>query len=262
MSTKNQKTASKNDESVVDFLQEIAGATESNGFGDMDSSTMAIPFLKLLQDLSPETKIKKPEYIEGAVPGMFINSVTKELYEEVNCVVLAFEHCFNEWTANRGPLIARHPKSAFGKLCINPQDFGKYKTAEGNDLVETYMYYLLIEGREEEGPVCFSATKSLITPCQGWNRLIKSLTFPNGKPAPEHFGKYTLSPIDKANDKGDYKSFKATRNEHDRYITRDQLAHVTTAIASLPSPEKVSHSLQLTEGGSSVSAGKHETTKY
>ena len=257
---KSKKTVEIADEATIDFLSEVAEKENAGaGFGDMDSTTMAIPFLKLLQDLSPEVKKNKTEYVEGAEPGMFINSVTKEIFTEVPCIVLAFEHIFNEWTANRGPLVARHAKSEFSRICINPQDFGRYKTADGNDLVETYMYYLLIVGHEEEGPVCFSATKTQITPSQAWNRMIASLTFPNNTKAPGEYGKYTLVPVAKASDKGDYWSFKAVRHEQDKFITRDQLEFVKREKAALPEPEKVSASLQIAEGNS---AGKGVSTKY
>ena len=146
------------------FLEEIVEEQGANnaGFEDMDSSTMSIPFLKLLQSTSPECKKSNEKYVEGAKPGMFINSVTKELYDECVVMVMAFEHNYCEWTPNRGPLVARHPKEAFSQICINPKEFGRYMTGNGNDLVETYTYYLLIEGAESEGPVCLSLTKTVI----------------------------------------------------------------------------------------------------
>lgn len=43
---------------------------------------MTIPRVDIIQDLSPQHKENKPEYIEGAKPGMLFNSVTGRLYGE------------------------------------------------------------------------------------------------------------------------------------------------------------------------------------
>jgi hypothetical protein len=41
---------------------------------------LTIPRLSMIQDLSPQRKANKPEYIEGAEEGMLFNTVTNELY--------------------------------------------------------------------------------------------------------------------------------------------------------------------------------------
>lgn len=49
--------------------------SENVGFGDL-----ALPRLQIVQDLSPQHKKNKPEYIEGAQIGDLFNTVTNELY--------------------------------------------------------------------------------------------------------------------------------------------------------------------------------------
>ena len=49
------------------------------GLENMDQDDLALPFLKLLQNSSDETKKKHSSYVEGAEPGMFYNTVTKKL---------------------------------------------------------------------------------------------------------------------------------------------------------------------------------------
>jgi hypothetical protein len=46
---------------VIDFTAD-AGA----GFEDADSSSFALPFLRILQAISPQAKKQNPKYIEGA----------------------------------------------------------------------------------------------------------------------------------------------------------------------------------------------------
>ncbi len=59
----------------LNFIQD-AGA----GLENMDKDDLALPFLKLLQTGSDETKKKHANYVEGAEAGMFYNTVTKKLY--------------------------------------------------------------------------------------------------------------------------------------------------------------------------------------
>jgi len=51
------------------------------GLENMDQDDLALPFLKLLQNSSDETKKKHASYVDGAEPGMFYNTVTKKLYD-------------------------------------------------------------------------------------------------------------------------------------------------------------------------------------
>jgi len=58
---------------VMDDIFDMAG--EGAAF---DSSEMQIPFIRVLQALSPQLNKKKPEYIEGAAQGDLFNTVTGE----------------------------------------------------------------------------------------------------------------------------------------------------------------------------------------
>lgn len=53
------------------------------GFENVTSENMAMPFIKLISDASPENKKTNEKYIEGAAPGMIVNTVTKKLYDGV-----------------------------------------------------------------------------------------------------------------------------------------------------------------------------------
>ena len=52
------------------------------GLENMDQDDLALPFLKLLQNSSDETKKKHSSYVDGAEPGMFYNTVTKNCMME------------------------------------------------------------------------------------------------------------------------------------------------------------------------------------
>jgi hypothetical protein len=69
-----------------------------------DSDSFAIPFLRILQPLSPQCTEHDAEYIEGAKAGMILNSVTGELVdgkEGITFLPCSFQRRFLQW-APRG----------------------------------------------------------------------------------------------------------------------------------------------------------------
>ncbi len=63
----------------------------------MDSGAYAIPFLGILQALSPAVQRGTPEFIDGASPGMILNTVTRRLSERVVVTVLRRSHTLCRW---------------------------------------------------------------------------------------------------------------------------------------------------------------------
>ena len=51
------------------------------GFENVKTESLAPPILKLLQNGSAEAQKRNQNYVEGAEPGMFLNTVTKQLYD-------------------------------------------------------------------------------------------------------------------------------------------------------------------------------------
>ncbi len=73
---------------AIDFAADAGMGTEG-----ADKDSFAIPFLSILQPLSPQVA----DGIEGAKPGLFINSVTEEMMPEVTIVPVAFQRRFLRW---------------------------------------------------------------------------------------------------------------------------------------------------------------------
>ena len=53
------------------------------GFDNIDSKSLQLPFLKILSQLSPQVTQGDSKFIEKARPGMIINTVTDKLYDGV-----------------------------------------------------------------------------------------------------------------------------------------------------------------------------------
>jgi hypothetical protein len=79
----------------IDFISD-AGA----GLENIDKDDLALPFLKLLQTGSDETKKKHANYVDGAEDGMFYNTVTKKLYsgeKGIEVIPCFYKLTFPEW---------------------------------------------------------------------------------------------------------------------------------------------------------------------
>ena len=54
---------------------------DAKGFDNMTQDDLALPFVRILGQLSPQVTMGDAKYIESAKPGMIYNTVTNELYD-------------------------------------------------------------------------------------------------------------------------------------------------------------------------------------
>lgn len=201
------------------------------GFEDISGNTMSIPFIRILQKLSPQLDKQKPEFIEGAEEGQFFNTVTKQvLGNSVECIVLKFEHIYIEWKPNRGGFVGYHTVENAERLAVDTT-FGNWKTKDGNELQENYVYMLLIAGHEQEGPVVLSLSSSAIKMARNWNRLMVTHVMENGKKALPYYLIWNLSTEYQKNDKG---TWYAPAVKFVRYIDEAQYGITTKERIALP----------------------------
>ena len=167
------------------------------GFDNIDSKSLQLPFLKILSQLSPQVTQGDSKFIEKARPGMIINTVTDKLYDGVKGirVIPAFyKFEYIEW-ADRGQEGSTAPRNVYpGDSDIIAKttrgDDGKDRLQNGNYIEETASHYVVI--CEEQ-----MATEALITmkstqrkKSKKWNSMMNLMQVPkkNGKgffrPAP------------------------------------------------------------------------------
>lgn len=123
-------------------LEEFAG----QGLDDLDSSDKSVPFIKVLEKNSPEI-----ETVEGAKPGMFINTATLQLYDSIRFVPACRDHMFVEWVPidNGGGLVASHAMDTpIAKWAASQR--GKISLKNGNDLVETFYLFGIVLPEEDD----------------------------------------------------------------------------------------------------------------
>ena len=109
------------------------GDDAGGGFENQDEDDYQIPFLIVLQKGSPQCDPDNAAYDKDAAPGMFMNTVSEELYDEVTIVGAITEHCFTEWKPDRGGFVGKHAKNSdVVKLAKEQSEkFGKYHPVAG-----------------------------------------------------------------------------------------------------------------------------------
>lgn len=144
---------------------------EGQGFENQTRDDVAIPFLSVLTFNSPQVKDPEQGGLEGAKTGMLFNTVTEELYDGktgVYFVPAVTQHTFVEWVPrdDGGGFVAMFdptdPVVEAAKAAS--EEFGKYSTEAGNDLVETFYIYGALVGESPEDQmgmavVAFTSTK-------------------------------------------------------------------------------------------------------
>ena len=156
-----------------------AAANGQDGTENIGREDASLPFLKILQALSPEVIRGDAKYIKGAEAGQYINSLTGEVFDfdkGVEVIRVYFNKKFIEW----------RPRDAGGGLVRISQTEAEAKAHQepqtGNDKVDTYVnetheMYLLIKGKYGWAPAVFSAAKSKLPFVRKWNGIIMNQKF-------------------------------------------------------------------------------------
>jgi hypothetical protein len=182
---------------------------------------IAIPFLRILQDLSPEVKKREDTYVAGAEPGDFLHSVTKRLWKQVNVIPVAYQRHHIEWKtrASGGGFVKDHGYAPELLGTTTKDEKGFDILPNGNQLVTTALYFLLIptfdENRKvislEEAVLPLKSTQ--LKKARMWNALIQSMRIEDPRTAefvvPRMFyGVYHLTTVGESNDQGSWNGIK------------------------------------------------------
>ena len=178
------------------------------GLENVDKQDLALPFLKLLQSGSDETKKKHAKYVEGAEAGMFYNTVTKKLYngeKGIEVIPVFYKMTYPEWApferSEGRPISNDRGPSVMAETTQN-KNSNKDVLKNGNEIIKTANHFVIINGdRPEKALMTMKSTQLKVS--RGWNSQMEDQfeTDPKtGKavPAPMFSRVYRLKSVENA----------------------------------------------------------------
>lgn len=204
------------DPRALALLQTGAGQEDLVG-----RDVVAIPFLTILQPLSPQVNPSDSDYIEGARPGSILQTASKEIRTAFQFIPVKFQRSFLEWVPrdNGGGFRGEHTGAEAIELFNSKLDraTGRAKLDNGNDLADTRSYYGLVVSDEGAlSPAMVSMSSTQIKASKNWNTLIRDYLPPGLSPAqkadvPVFAGVYSLTSVQQENKKGKWYGWRVTR---------------------------------------------------
>ena len=201
----NQVTKKENSDVALAgmFEQDKAG-----GMQEMGSEDFAMPFLRVLGQLSPETNKRDAKYIEGAEPGMIFNTVTKQTYDGekgLNIIPCGYKREYVEWS-DRGEgtsaPVSIHPvSSGIIKEATRGADW-KDRLPNGNYLENTASYFVMAEDLQM---ALISMKSTQLKVSRNWNTMMNTIKLKgkDGLFTPAAYSHvYNLKTVQQSNDKG------------------------------------------------------------
>jgi len=208
---------------VVDEKKDLSLSSQINfsedsgaGLEGTDKTSFAIPFLTLLQGLSPQLKD-----VEGARPGLFINTITNEIFNELEVIPCAFQRVFIKWgsRASGGGFKGQFsvPDIELKKIDYTTDETGALKIGD-DELVDTRNHFVLYKAKDESWkPALISMSSTQIKRSKRWMTLIQGVEMKSedGKtftpPSFSHI--YSVRSVEERNSKGAWNSFDTSLKE-------------------------------------------------
>jgi len=184
-------------------------ADAGQGIANIKQEDLALPFLKVLGQLSPEVNKRDAKYVEGAQPGMIVNSVTNELYDGekgIQVLPVYYKRQQIEWQ-DRGESKGA-PVNIYDAGDDIPQTTrdksNKDRLANGNYLENTVSHFVVLLGKTPTTAlISMKATQLKIS--RKWNSMMMGIKMQgkNGLFTPPTYSHiYKLKTVQQSNDKG------------------------------------------------------------
>ena len=182
----------------------------AKGLGAIGQEDLALPFLKILGQLSPEVNKRDGKYVEGAEPGMIYNSVSGELYDGVKGIDVI--QCFYkleyiEWKdrgEGLGAPVAIYDSSSDIMSKTKPDANYKDRLPNGNYIEKTASHFVIVSG-DSPSTALISMKSTQLKISRKWNSMMSGIKMKgkNGMFTPASFSHiYKLKTTQMQNDKG------------------------------------------------------------
>tara|TARA_R100001591_G_scaffold104253_1_gene111841 strand:+ start:125 stop:919 length:795 start_codon:yes stop_codon:yes gene_type:complete len=206
-----------NEVAVYEGFEQFQG----EGFSEVKTEDLAIPFLRVLADVSPQVKKRDGAYVEGAEAGMIFNTVLNEVYEaEKNGIFVIpchYNRRYVEWRGREeggGYVGSYTPDDPIVKT-VTRSDQGQDLLPNGNQLTNTAQFFVLML-HPELGPqkALMTMASTQLKKGRKWLTQAQSLTA-QGKNGlytlPLMSQVYKVTSVPEQNDKGSWYGWEIAR---------------------------------------------------
>ena len=191
-------------------------ADANQGAQNISQEDLALPFLKVLGQLSPEVNKRDAKYVEGAEPGRIINTVTNELFDEINVIPCHYKRQYIEWqdrgTSAGAPVAIHEANSDIISQTTRGKDY-KDRLPNGNYLDNTAQHFVLAIGSTPQTAL-ISMKGTQLKVSRKWNSMMTGVKFPGktGLYTPSTYSHiYNLKTVQMSNDKGTWFGWDVTK---------------------------------------------------
>jgi hypothetical protein len=198
--------------------RENAGALSSNlfeadanaGSQNITQDDLALPFLKVLGQLSPEVNKRNGKYVEGAEPGMILNTVSNEIYDGskgIEVLPVFYKRQLVEWQdrgESKGAPVAIHEATSDIMSKTTRDKSYKDRLPNGNYIENTANHFVVLLGQTPTTAlISMKATQLKIS--RKWNSMMMGIKMQGAKglfTPPTYSHIYRLKTVQMSNDKG------------------------------------------------------------
>jgi len=151
------------------------------GFENVDSKSLALPFLKVLGQLSPQVTQGDSQFISEARAGMIYNTVTDELYDGAKGITVVpcyYKLEYIEWKdREKGAVAPVNVYSSDSDIMSKTTrgDDGKDRLENGNYIEETASHYVLIVEPDKTSTALLTMKSTQRKKSKKWNSMMMSL---------------------------------------------------------------------------------------
>jgi hypothetical protein len=191
----------------------------AKGLGAIGQEDLALPFLKILGQLSPEVNKRDGKYVEGAEPGMIFNSVSGELYDGVkgiNVIPCFYKLEYIEWKdrgEGLGAPVAIYDSSSDIMSKTTPDANYKDRLPNGNYIEKTASHFVIVAG-DSPSTALISMKSTQLKISRKWNSMMSGIKMKgaNGMFTPASFSHiYKLKTTQMSNDKGTWFGWEVSK---------------------------------------------------
>jgi hypothetical protein len=218
---------------TINFTADIGAGMEGT-----DKDSFAIPFLKVIQSNSPQVTRNESEYMPDAKPGMFLNTVTNELFDGDEGVVFlpcSYQRRFIQW-APRGDSAGYKGEHMPEEIAMK-RDAGEITELDGrlyltkgtpnpkehDSIVDTRNHFGILIGEKSSSKVLMSLSSTQIKKSKQLMSMLSEVKIdtPQGLVTPPTWmNKIRLKTVPESNDQGSWFGIKV---ENEGFIKDPEL---------------------------------------